>query len=203
MSDDYETTRPADPIDPASLIADLNDLLQLDHDAVNAYTVAIDTIKSEAFRAQLVAFRADHKCHIEELAQLVRERGAIPVELPHLSSGPFKLAMQALAAPASDAVILLAFKANERQVRDKYRDRAHRPYPSAVAEVVRRAAADEERHYAWVTEALESLGYGSDSVTGQLEKAVELGTRTMADVAERVERQAGEVVERVRRGLRG
>lgn len=190
-------------LDKATVVADLNDLLQLDHDAVNAYTMAIDTIENEAFRERLVIFRLDHKRHIEELAEVVRDLGGTPVELPHLSTGPFKLAIQALGAAGGDATVLLAFKANERQVRDKYRDRARRPYPVGAAEVVRRAAADEETHYAWATQALESLGYGTDTVTGQVEKAVELGNRMAADAAERVERQVGEGVERLRRDLSG
>jgi hypothetical protein len=188
--------------DRATVIADLNDLLQLDHDAVAAYTVAIDTIKSEELRERLVVFRLDHKRHIEELAALVRQLGGLPVELPHLSTGPFKLAMQAVAAPGSDATVLLAFKANERQVRDKYRERAGRQYPTDVAEVVRRNAVDEDTHYMWVTHTLETMGYGTDSWTGQIEKALELGARAVADAAERVERQVGEVIDRARRELR-
>lgn len=188
--------------DGAAIVADLNDLLQLDHDAVNAYTVAIDTLKSDDFRERLVAFRSDHKRHIEEIAALVRSRGATPVELPHVSTGPFKLAMQAAAAPGSDAVILLAFKANERQVRDKYRERSRREYPAEVAEVLRRAAVDEDTHYMWVTHTLEALGYGADTWTGQVQRAIELGARAVADAAERVERQMVEIIERTRRELR-
>ena len=188
--------------DRPTTIADLNDLIQLDHDAVNAYTMAIDTMRSDVLREQLVAFRLDHKRHIEELAEQVRDLGGTPIELPHLTTGPFKLAMQALGVPGSDAMVLLAFKANERQVRDKYRDRARRRYPADVTEVVRRAAADEETHYSWVARTLDGMGYGSDTVTGQVEKAVELGARAVADAAERVERQVGETVERVRREIR-
>jgi hypothetical protein len=195
---DLDTTRSA-----ASLIADLNDLLQLDHDAVAAYTLAIDTITDSTFRERLVTFRADHKRHVEELAQLVRDRGAIPIELPHLSTGPFKLAVQALGVPTSDTVVLLAFKSNERQVRDKYRDYSRRPYPAEVADVVRRAAADEETHYTWVARTLDTMGYGSDTVTGQVEKAIELGNRLVADAAERVERAVGETAQRITRDLRG
>lgn len=59
--------------DPA-LVAELNDLIQLDHDAVAGYTVAINALKRDAYRKQLVAFRADHKRHIEELGACVRRR---------------------------------------------------------------------------------------------------------------------------------
>ena len=54
----------------AALIAALNDLIQLDHDAVEGYTIAIDRIRDATRRETLVDFRADHKRHIEELAAL-------------------------------------------------------------------------------------------------------------------------------------
>ena len=42
----------------SGLIAELNDLLQLDHDAVEAYTIAIDLVRSTRFRDSLVEHRA-------------------------------------------------------------------------------------------------------------------------------------------------
>ena len=105
--------------------AELNDLLQLDHDAVEAYTIAIDRIRDAGRRESLVSFRADHKRHIEELAALVRARGGLPTELPH-PTGALKLAVQALGSLGDDTSLLLAFKAVEGQVRDKYQRAARR-----------------------------------------------------------------------------
>ena len=132
----------------SGLIADLNDLIQLDHDAVEAYTVAIDSVRDARHRESLVEFRADHKRHIEDLAALVRERGGLPVELPH-PTGALKIAVQAVGAAAGDVTLMLAFKAVEGQVRDKYRRFASRAgMPEDVAEVVRSAAEDED--IAWL-----------------------------------------------------
>src|SRR4051812_35608093 len=98
------------------LIAELNDLLQLDHDAVEAYTIAIDLVRNARYRELLVEYRADHKRHIEEIAALVRARGGLPTELPH-ATAPLKLAVQALGAAPGDVTLLLAFKAVEGQAR--------------------------------------------------------------------------------------
>src|SRR5690606_8019590 len=142
----------------ANLIAELNDMLQLDHDAVQAYTIAIDNLENASYRETLVAFRGDHERHIEDLTRLIREHNGIPLELPHIPTGFFKRAVQRVGAMGGDKMILLAFKANERQVRDKYRRVAMMDHPPEVAEVLRRNAEDEQRHYLWALETLEDLG---------------------------------------------
>ena len=173
----------------ATLIAELNDLLQLDHDAVEAYTVAIDRLRDPGRRESLVAFRADHKRHIEELAALVRARGGLPIELPH-PTGALKLAVQALGALGDDTSLLLAFKAVEGQVRDKYQRVARRrTSPGDVADVVGRAAADEVKHYAWVERTLQELGAGSGTLPHGVASAVEGIHKLLADPFERVERE--------------
>ncbi len=172
----------------AGLIADLNDLLQLDHDAVEAYTIAIDTIREERYREALARHRADHKRHIEELAALVRAHGGLPTEMPH-PTGSLKLAVQGLGAAGGDLVLLLAFKAVEGQVRDKYQRFAARRYPEEVAAIVRRAAEDERRHYEWVESTLSELGAGRGTLQHGLADVLERVHKAVADPAERIERE--------------
>jgi rubrerythrin len=186
----------------AALTAELNDLLRLDHDAVQAYTLAIKLLGNEEYKRRLEAFRADHERHIDELSQLIRSRDGTPLELPHLPSGVFKLAVQAIGAAGGDRAVLLAFKANERQVRDKYRRAARAVHPGDVTSVLARAADDEARHYAWVLETLEDLGVTPDSATGRAERAFEVAHARAADVMEGAERQAMVAVQRAGRTLR-
>ena len=187
--------------DPA-LIAVLNDLLQLDHDAVQAYGIAVARIRNAEHKATLQEFRGDHERHIEELTRYIRGHDGAPVELPHLPSGVFKLAVQAIGALAGDRALLLAFKANERQVRDKYRDVAGAAQEDPeLGVLLSRAAGDEQRHYAWVLETLEELGVGADTRAGRIENAFEIGHARMADVMESAERRAMEASESVRRDL--
>ena len=138
----------------AELIAELNDLLALDHDAVQAYSLAIGAISNAEYRDTLAGFRGDHQRHIDQLTQLIRNHGGMPVDLPHLPTGAFKLAVQALGTLGDDRAVLLTFKANEAQVRDKYRRHADRPHDTGVSAILRAAAADEERHYAWADQVL-------------------------------------------------
>lgn len=190
------------PLSLSALLAELNDLLQLDHDAVQAYSLAIESAGDPGIRATLERFRADHERHIQELTLLIRERGGIPIQLPHLPTGLFKLAVQAAGAAGGDLQVITAFKANERQVHDRYRRAALRMLPDDVQRVVVAAAADEQRHYAWALETAESLGFRARSATGYAERAFELVHERAADAIESGERRAMQVAESTRRGLR-
>lgn len=183
----------------AALVAELNDLLQLDHDAVQAYSLAIKGIRNPEHRETLTRFRGDHERHVRELTELIREHDGIPVQLSHIPTGPMKLAVQAIGNAGEDREVLLAFKSNERQVRDKYRRMADRSHSADVAEVLSRAAADEERHYNWAARELERMGVGADTRVGRAATAFETAHSRSADMVEGAERMMMEGAERARR----
>jgi len=187
----------------ARLLAELNDLLQLDHDAVQAHTVAIENLRSEPFRSTLRTFRGDQQRHIAELTRLVQARGGKPVELPDMPTGMFKLGLQKAAAAGGDRELLLAFKAIEGQVRDRYRRAAADALPAEVSAVLRHNAADEERHYAWAMQALESLGAGAGTPLGRTEAVVETVHGHTADAIEAGEREVVVAAEGAREQLAG
>jgi rubrerythrin len=141
----------------AALVADLNDLLKLDRDAVEAYTIAIEGLENDGYREFLRLFRTDHERHIAELTGLIRAAGGTPSEPGHRSSGVFKTALQQIGRLGGDTGILFAFEANDRQTRDKYWRHADNLHAPAVRTAVRHAAEDEDRHFAWATETLKRL----------------------------------------------
>ena len=177
-------------IQSAAMLADLNDLLQLDHDAVQAYTLAQKGLKDEGRRSTIGRFKGDHQRHIAELTRVITAHGGTPVQLPHLPTGPFKLAVQAIGSAGTDTSALLAFKANERLSRDKYQRAANKGYPADVQLVVGQGAEDESAHYAWVTEQLEVLGAGEDTIAGRAETVIEQGHSRFADAVEGAEKRA-------------
>jgi rubrerythrin len=183
----------------AELVAELNDLLQLDHDAVQAYGMAIDSLGSDIYRETLIQFQGDHQRHVRELSELIRARGGVPVEMAHVPTGFFKLAVQALGAVGDDRQVLLAFKTNEGQVRDKYRRHADARHPAEVADVLRRALADEEKHYTWVASVVEQLGAGADTTLGRVQQAVEQVHGRTADAVEGAARRVMQAAEERRR----
>jgi rubrerythrin len=157
-----------------ALVAELNDLLQLDYDAVGAYTLAISALRDRGLRETLIRFREDHERHITRLVDLIHARDGIAVRMSHFPTGIFKLLVQAAGSAAGivggDRAVLLAFVANEEQARDKYRRHADAgaDHPSDVAALLEAAARDEETHYRWAWDALERLGAGRGSLPGMM-----------------------------------
>lgn len=171
------------------LVSDLNDLIQLDRDAVEAYTVAINSVRDAAIRDALVANRSDHQRHVETLASLVRTRGALAIELPHVT-GPIKMAIQAMgAATLRDANVLLALRVVEGQVKDRYEHYRDRRWPSDVEAAVRAGDDDEARHYRWIADTLQTLGVGADSLAGSVSAAVEALHKMVATPLESMTKQ--------------
>jgi hypothetical protein len=184
------------------LTASLNDLLQLDVDAVQAYALVIAQLESSARKQAVRRYQADHKRHITALKTLIRAHGGVPLAMSHIPTGPFKLAMQATGSLGGDRAVLLLFKSNERQVRDKYRRAASsKRLPSDVARTLKRAAADEERHYRWVEKSLEQLGAGRRTAIGKAAKVAEVANARTVDLVEETERPIMVAVEGTRRML--
>jgi hypothetical protein len=149
------------------------------------------------YRETLDGFRRDHE---RELGERVRAAGGEPAEGPHAATGPFKLAVQALGAAAgSDRALILAFKANEGESVAKYRAAAARPHADDVAAILRRAAADEEKHYAWAESRLKRLGAGPDTALGRTESVLETVHGATAAALEAAGRKAGEAAGHLRR----
>ena len=186
----------------ATLVSQLNDLLQLDHDAVAAYKLAIAELDSPRLKSELQGHLGDHERHIEELERHIDRIGGMKMPMPHLS-GVFKLAVQSAVAAGSDRSVLLAFKANEMQVRDKYgRAAEENDMPVDVRDTVTRAAADERRHYDWAVRSLEQLGAESDDMDVKAARAFAQVHGRSADAMEAVERGAMNMTERARQAVR-
>lgn len=202
---DTDTTRPdtgQPPAAAAEILDGLNDLLQLDHDAVGAYEIAMEKLEDRDHAGQIGGFLRDHERHIRELNELIAEMGGTPVNQPH-ATGPFKQALQSLGALGGDRGLLTAFRVNELQVRSKYDAYASKAnaWPTAIKRTVDRAALDEERHYRWVAEALEAMGVGSgegaevDAVDALRERAAATGAKVEA-ARERAAETLGEAREK-------
>jgi hypothetical protein len=187
------------PRDGYALIATLNDLLQLEHDALPNYALAIAGLRDRQLREELRVFRDDHRRHARELAGLIRARGGVPLHLPHLPTGLLKLGVQVAGLPGGDRAVLLAFRANEWQSQAKYRRLADGDLPPDVADVLRRAADDEARHYAWAADALAALGLGSGNPLGLANAAFARVHGMAAEAIEAVGRPGLELLARLTR----
>ena len=182
-----ETNRagPAMPAGTAEILAALNDLLQLDHDAIGAYQVAIEQLKDRSHAQQIQVFLLDHERHVQDLNRVIQELGGTPKNEPH-ASGPLKQAIQGIGGLGGDKGTLMAFRTNEMQVRTRYQGYLEKAasWPGEVRATIDRNALDEERHFGWVDEVLLGMGVGPASV-GQRARGLRDGaSRLGADVME-------------------
>jgi hypothetical protein len=134
----------------AEVVSGLNDLLQLDHDAIGAYEIAIEQLRNREHALQIEGYKRDHERHIRELNDLILSLGGSPTNEPH-ATAPLKQGMQKIAAAAGDRALLLAWRANELQVMSKYDGYAQKAvfWPSEAKRLIDRNALDEEKHYQW------------------------------------------------------
>lgn len=140
----------------------LNDLIQLDFDAIEAYQAAIERLESADSRQHLETFMRDHERHTVNLAEQVRLLGGTPK-----TKGDFMAVLTkgkvVIGQIAEDKGILMAMNANETVTNKTYEKvLADITGHAAVEAVVRGNLADERRHKAWIEQRLEMMKDGAD-----------------------------------------
>lgn len=135
----------------------LNDLIQLDHDAIEAYEAAIERLEAPQFKEQLASFKGDHERHTANLGAKVSELGGSPKQRPDAMKVLTK-GKVVIAGLVGDKAILTAMKANEEVTNKTYEHvlKAIDGRPD-VEQVVAGNLEDERRHKAWIDSTLDSL----------------------------------------------
>ncbi len=136
----------------------VNDLIELDYDAIEAYKAAINRLGDSSSREFFQKFKEDHERHTRELTQLVRDLGGVPSTGPSLKQY-LTQGKVVLADIFGDEAILRAMKTNEDDTNTAY-ERAvnHDKKPSIANNILARGLADEQRHRDWIERRLEDLG---------------------------------------------
>lgn len=142
-------------MDANEVTSDLNNLIELDYDAIAAYEAAIERLDSAPYKAKLAEFLADHKRHVEELGKAVRSAGGEPATkgdaMKILTKGKV-----VLADLAGDEAILKAMRANEEVTNTKYEDAVEAGHAEPVHAILVRGLADERRHKGWIATTLDN-----------------------------------------------
>ena len=97
----------------------LEDLIQLDYDAADAYQAAIDRLKNSTYRTRLAEFKQDHLRHITELGDILSSMGRTPPKEGDMKS----LLTQGkviIAGLMGDEAILQAMRTNEADTNTAY-----------------------------------------------------------------------------------
>jgi uncharacterized protein (TIGR02284 family) len=137
-------------------IEELNELIRFDYDAIGAYNSAIDDIKEIEIRDPLIQFRGDHERHVQNLSVIVARLGGKPVEKPDVK-GVLRKAMTKVAGLGGTEGTLKAMRSNEEMLNKTYAHHLnHFEWPDDIKDVIRQNYADEQRHLAWVEQALQT-----------------------------------------------
>jgi len=140
-----------------NLVEKLNDLIELDYDAVAAYQAAIDRLENPGYRDQLNAFMQDHENHIAALSQIVRQEGGAPAD-----GGDMKKILTkgkvVIAELGGDNAILKAMQMNEVVTNKTYEAEVEEGFPEPVQTILQNGLADERRHKAWLETVLRQVG---------------------------------------------
>lgn len=144
-------------VDPTeALIEHLNELIQLDFDAVRAYETAIDKLRDVSARGDLVLFKQDHERHIEDLSRAVLRLGGIPKDRGNLK-GVLLDGLTALRAVTGDVGALRAMRMNERITNRVYARVLEHPLTLETRAIVLANRDDERRHLTEIKAHLERL----------------------------------------------
>jgi uncharacterized protein (TIGR02284 family) len=138
------------------VVALLNRLIQLDHDAIEGCKAAMDRVAQTDDRAQLGWMLSEHRRHAEELGVVVRNLGGDPA-----SHGDLRAVLTrgkvVLGALSGERAVLEAVQSCEAEAVAAYAHAASQPgVPVDVANVLERQLADERRHHAWLSARLDA-----------------------------------------------
>jgi rubrerythrin len=150
--------------DAEKLAHDLNALIELDLDAIEAYEAAIARLVDAGDKVQLGRFLEDHRRHVNELTPLVLEADGRPATSPDFKRVLTKGKVVVMSV-AGDIGILEAMKSNEETTSRTY-DKARRNpgLPLEARNVIERNYSDEAGHLAWIEQRVLTLRKSKQSV---------------------------------------
>ncbi|HVL00922.1 MAG TPA: PA2169 family four-helix-bundle protein [Dongiaceae bacterium] len=138
-------------------IKELNELIELDFDAIAAYDSAINRLQSAEYKRKLKEFKQDHRRHVTELSKFIRKLGGEAADSGDLK----KILTQGKVVIANivgdDKTILKAMKLNEDQTNLKY-EKAVQEFGASeeLAALLATNLEDERRHREWILSTLQS-----------------------------------------------
>ncbi|MHB1843572.1 MAG: DUF2383 domain-containing protein [Deltaproteobacteria bacterium] len=141
-------------MDDKVLCKELNSLIQLDIDAVNAYSMAIRNVDLPLIADQLTQFRGDHERHVTDLSEIVRRHGGQPPKVTPDFKGFLISGFTAIRSATGTEGALHAMKSNEGLTTSTYQKAVAKGFPADVIGVVQRNFEDEQRHLRYIEQCL-------------------------------------------------
>lgn len=138
-------------------IEELNELIEIEADALELYDEAFGHIADPHIREALEAIEADHERHVADLIQLVLDLGGKtpPPPAGRDVKGTVVRAKHALRSATGTRGAVKALRTDEDLTRKTYEKAADVALPEPLAEVITRNLHDERRHLAIIEAMLD------------------------------------------------
>jgi rubrerythrin len=128
----------------------LNDLLELEYEALEIYEAAINRLENEKYADKLREFKSDHQKHVDKLTTLIKDHGKDPAVGP---SGGQVLAISNIAIRKliGDESVLKGLYGAEKDTNTAYERINNHPdkFDDAV-QLLKSFWEDEKKHKAWI-----------------------------------------------------
>lgn len=134
----------------------LNELLQLDIDAANAYDEALKHIDNRNIYKNIESFRQDHLRHINDLTRFIKKYGGTPVTPAPDLKGFLIEGFTTLRSYTCTQGALDAMQSNEKTTTKNYNHALQKnfEFPHDVKDLLRKNFMDESRHLDYITNTL-------------------------------------------------
>lgn len=151
-------------MDKQAVAKQLKKLMQLDIDAVRAYEQALDHIKIAALHTAISQFRDDHQRHITELSAAIRELGEEPPTISPDLKGLLIEVFTTLRSVTGTEGALKAMKSNEKLTNRDYHNALGIDSTPEIKALIEKNYADEQRHLAYIEQALATKPWDASGV---------------------------------------
>ncbi|HJV35737.1 ferritin-like domain-containing protein [Geomonas sp.] len=141
-------------MDNNEMIDRLNDLIQLDVDAVEAYNQVLKHLEYEDLCRRLARYQDDHKNHIENLSAAIVDLGGTPAERKPDFKGYLMELFTFLMSASGSIGAVEVMKANEILTNRKYAKAAALQWPDEIKTVILNNYSQEQRHLRFIEEIL-------------------------------------------------
>lgn len=135
----------------------ISELIELDYDAVEAYELAIQRLKSISYKNKIEEFKKDHERHINELNEILVIHNKVKVKGPSSKQWLTKGKVVLSNLVGNDITILKAMLTNEEDTNTAYeRVNNHQEKWNDAITVLKQGLLDEKRHKKWIEDTIES-----------------------------------------------
>ncbi|MEZ4601027.1 MAG: DUF2383 domain-containing protein [Syntrophotaleaceae bacterium] len=140
-------------MDQKKMQKEIEDLIQLDIDAIHSYEQTIEKIEIIEVRRQLLSFKQEHERHVRDLSPKLAALGGKVPRSPDLK-GYLIEGFTSLRSSTGTKGALKAMQSNEKLTNRKYEEAVKKDFPADIRGIIENNRLEEAKHLRYIEEAL-------------------------------------------------